>query len=185
MGPCAGFPVAQTAIVGGDEKSFSIAAASVIAKVTREPSDDPVARAIPTVQFSRGTKDTARPNTWPHWSNTGRRPYTAKVSHRCVMPWNWFRKRASNPTAQLELGERGEDAAVKFFAPQRLQDSRAPIQEPRGRDPTSSARQKDSLVFIEVKTRQTEQYGAPSEAVDKEKQRPHDPHCPRLPAPAQ
>ena len=33
------------------------------------------------------------------------------------------------------------------------------------------ARQKDWLVFIEVKTRQMEQYGAPSEAVNKTKQR--------------
>jgi putative endonuclease len=33
------------------------------------------------------------------------------------------------------------------------------------------ARQKDWLVFVEVKTRETEQFGAPSEAVDRDKQR--------------
>jgi putative endonuclease len=86
------------------------------------------------------------------------------------MPWNWFRKRASNPTAQLELGERGEDAAVKF-----LRHNGYKILVRRFKSHAGEidiiARQKDSLVFIEVKTRQTEQYGAPSEAVDKEKQR--------------
>jgi ribonuclease HII len=34
--PVRGFPLPQTAIVGGDARSFSIAAASVIAKVTRD-----------------------------------------------------------------------------------------------------------------------------------------------------
>jgi ribonuclease HII len=34
--PVRGFPIPQTAIIGGDERSFSIAAASVIAKVTRD-----------------------------------------------------------------------------------------------------------------------------------------------------
>ena len=86
------------------------------------------------------------------------------------MPWNWFRKRASNPTARLELGERGEDAAVKFLRRNGYKILVRRFKSHAG-EIDIIARQKDWLVFIEVKTRQTEQYGAPSEAVKKEKQR--------------
>ncbi|MGD0015944.1 MAG: YraN family protein [Verrucomicrobiia bacterium] len=86
------------------------------------------------------------------------------------MPWNWFRNRASNPTARLELGERGEDAAAKF-----LRQNGYKILVRRFKSQAGEidiiARQKDWLVFVEVKTRQSEQYGAPGEAVDKTKQR--------------
>ena len=86
------------------------------------------------------------------------------------MPWNWFRKRASNPTARLELGERGEDAAVRFLRRNGYKILVRRFKSHAG-EIDIIARQKDCLVFIEVKTRQTEQYGAPSEAVDKKKQR--------------
>ena len=86
------------------------------------------------------------------------------------MPWNWFRKRASNPTARLELGERGEDAAVRFLRRNGYKILVRRFKSHAG-EIDIIARQKDWLVFIEVKTRQMEQYGAPSEAVNKTKQR--------------
>jgi putative endonuclease len=86
------------------------------------------------------------------------------------MPWNWFRNRATRPTPQLELGERGEDAAAKFL---RRHGYKILVRRFKSRagEIDIVARQKDWLVFIEVKTRQTEQYGAPGEAVDKKKER--------------
>jgi putative endonuclease len=86
------------------------------------------------------------------------------------MPWNWFRNRASNPTARLELGERGEDAAAKFL---RRHGYKILVRRFKSRagELDIVARQKDWLVFIEVKTRKTEQFGGPSEAVNREKQR--------------
>ena len=86
------------------------------------------------------------------------------------MPWNWFRKRATNPTPRLELGERGEDAAVKFLRHDGYKILVRRFKSHAG-EIDIIARQKDWLVFIEVKTRQMEQYGAPSEAVNKAKQR--------------
>ena len=86
------------------------------------------------------------------------------------MPWNWFRNQASNPTARLELGERGEDAAAKFLRHHGYKILVRRFKSHAG-EIDIIARQKDSLVFIEVKTRTTEQYGAPSEAVGKKKQR--------------
>ena len=86
------------------------------------------------------------------------------------MPWNWFRNRANRPTPRLELGERGEDAAARFL---RRRGYKILVRRFKSRagEIDIIARQKDWLVFIEVKTRKTEQYGAPSEAVNKEKQR--------------
>ncbi|MGD0015943.1 MAG: ribonuclease HII [Verrucomicrobiia bacterium] len=51
--PVRGFPVAQTAIVGGDGKSFSIAAASVIAKVTRDRLMTQLHEQFPQYNFAR------------------------------------------------------------------------------------------------------------------------------------
>ena len=51
--PVRGFPVAQTAIVSGDEKSFSIAAASVIAKVTRDRLMIQLHEQFPQYNFAR------------------------------------------------------------------------------------------------------------------------------------
>ena len=86
------------------------------------------------------------------------------------MPWNWFRSRATRLTPRLELGERGEDAAARFL---RRNGYKIIVRRFKSRagEIDIIARQKDWLVFVEVKTRKTEQYGAPSNAVDKKKQR--------------
>ena len=51
--PVPGLPVPSTALVKGDALSYSIAAASVIAKVTRDALMDDLDRAYPAYGFSR------------------------------------------------------------------------------------------------------------------------------------
>jgi ribonuclease HII len=51
--PVRGFPFPQTAIVGGDGRSFSIAAASVIAKVTRDRLMVEMCAKYPGYDFAR------------------------------------------------------------------------------------------------------------------------------------
>lgn len=51
--PVPGFPIAQTALVGGDGLSFSIAAASVVAKVTRDRLMIDHDRAYPAYGFAQ------------------------------------------------------------------------------------------------------------------------------------
>jgi ribonuclease HII len=51
--PVKNLPVPQTALVGGDGLSLSIAAASVIAKVTRDRMMDELDRAFPHYGFAR------------------------------------------------------------------------------------------------------------------------------------
>jgi putative endonuclease len=86
------------------------------------------------------------------------------------MAWNWFRSKARNPTPRLELGERGEDFAAKFL---RHRGCKILVRrfKSRGGEIDIVCRDGEWLVFVEVKTRMTEQFGAPSESVQREKQR--------------
>ena len=86
------------------------------------------------------------------------------------MAWTWLRRLATNPTPRMALGERGEDAAARFL---RRRGYKVLVRRFKGRGGEIDivARHKDWLVFVEVKTRVTEEFGAPSEAVDRDKQR--------------
>jgi putative endonuclease len=85
------------------------------------------------------------------------------------MRFNWFR-RPKTATAKQELGARGEKAAAKFL---RHHGYKVLLRGFRSRSGEIDivCRHKDWLVFVEVKTRESEQFGAPSEAVDERKQR--------------
>jgi putative endonuclease len=86
------------------------------------------------------------------------------------MAWTWLRKLARNPTARMTLGERGE-----YFAARHLRRHGYKILvrrfQTRAGEIDIICRQGESLVFVEVKTRRTDQYGAPSEAVTRQKQK--------------
>lgn len=83
--------------------------------------------------------------------------------------WNWFRSKARNPTARLVLGERGEDFAAQFL---RRRGYKILVRRFKSRSGEIDivCRDGDWLVFVEVKTRVSEQLGAPSESVQREKQ---------------
>ena len=79
-------------------------------------------------------------------------------------------KRTSNLTPRQILGARGEKAAARHL---RRRGYKILLKNFRSgkAEVDIVARHKDWLVFVEVKTRETEQFGAPSEAVDHDKQR--------------
>ncbi|MGA2222540.1 MAG: YraN family protein [Verrucomicrobiia bacterium] len=85
------------------------------------------------------------------------------------MRFNWLR-RPKTATAKQELGARGEKAAAKYL---RRHGYKILLRGFRSRSGEIDivCRHKDWLVFVEVKTRESEQFGAPSEAVDERKQR--------------
>ena len=85
------------------------------------------------------------------------------------MRFNWFR-RPKTATAKQELGARGEKAAAKYL---RRHGYKVLLRGFRSRSGEIDivCRHKEWLVFVEVKTRKSEQFGAPSEAVDAKKQR--------------
>ena len=86
------------------------------------------------------------------------------------MLWNLFRRNFSTSTHKLELGVRGEDWAVKHLRRNGYKILVRRFCTPSG-EIDVVCREKDWLVFVEVKTRESEQFGAPSEAVNSTKQR--------------
>src|ERR1041384_812460 len=86
------------------------------------------------------------------------------------MAWNWLRKLAANPTAEMALGERGEKFAAHYLRRHGYKILARRFKG-RGGEIDLVCRHKDWLVFVEVKTRQDEAFGAPSESVKREKQR--------------
>ncbi len=85
------------------------------------------------------------------------------------MLFNWF-KQPTNATPRQIMGARGEKAAAKYL---RRQGYKVLLRNFRsGKSEIDIVcRHKDWLVFVEVKTRKSEDFGAPSEAVEREKQR--------------
>jgi putative endonuclease len=83
--------------------------------------------------------------------------------------WNWLRKLAASPTAKMALGERGEKFAARHL---RRQSYKILVRRFKSRagEIDIVCRHKDTLVFVEVKTRKSEERGAPSEYVDFKKQ---------------
>ena len=82
----------------------------------------------------------------------------------------WFRRKEDHRTSRQVLGARGEKAAAKYL---RRHGYKILLRNFRSgkAEVDIVARQKDWLVFVEVKTRKTEEFGLPSEAVQREKQR--------------
>jgi putative endonuclease len=86
------------------------------------------------------------------------------------MAWTWLRKLATHPTPEMTLGERGEEFAARFL---RRCGYKILVRrfKSRGGEIDLVCRDCVWLVFVEVKTRETEEFGAPSEFVQRKKQR--------------
>jgi putative endonuclease len=84
-----------------------------------------------------------------------------------------LRRPNSGEPAHITLGRRGEAIAAKFLRRHGHRILYKNYRAPEGGEVDIVARDKrhDELVFIEVKTRTREDFGAPSEAVDRKKQR--------------
>jgi putative endonuclease len=70
--------------------------------------------------------------------------------------------------AHLRIGELGERAAKRYLKCKGLKFLTANFRSPRG-EIDLVFRDKDCLVFIEVKTRSSEDWGRPASAVDRER----------------
>jgi putative endonuclease len=86
------------------------------------------------------------------------------------MLFGWLRRKEDHRTPRQITGAGGEKAAAKYL---RRHGYKVLLRNFRSgkAEVDIVARDKDWLVFVEVKTRETEEFGVPSEAVDREKQR--------------
>src|SRR5882724_11014960 len=86
------------------------------------------------------------------------------------MFFGWFKRKEDHRTPRQVLGARGEKAAAKYLCRHGYKILLKNFRSGKA-EVDIVARQKDWLVFVEVKTRRTEEFGLPSEAVQREKQR--------------
>ena len=86
------------------------------------------------------------------------------------MFFGWLKPKQDRRTPRQIMGARGEKAAAKYLSRHGYKILLRNFRSGKA-EVDIVARNKDWLVFVEVKTRETEEFGAPSEAVDHEKQR--------------
>ena len=209
----------QTALAQGDCKSYSIAAASVLAKVTRDRLMRDFDKLYPGYGFA-GHKGYGTPGHYAAIKERGacpihRRsfspfrsvatelelfpsvegqvsgvegwPFPTRHSPPATypppsplaprpLPWmtllehiaSWWNGKPKPP--HLRYGELGERAARKHLQRAGLEFLTANFRSPRG-EVDLICRDHDCLVFIEVKTRSSEEWTRPAAAVDRERRR--------------
>ena len=77
----------------------------------------------------------------------------------------------SSRDSHLRLGERGEKLAARFLRSHGFKILYRNFRGRQGGEIDLVCRERDTLVFVEVKTRTREDFGRPLEAVNREKQR--------------
>jgi putative endonuclease len=88
-----------------------------------------------------------------------------------MIPWikQWIRR--NREAAHLRSGRWGEKQAVHFLASRKYEISGQRVRVGRHDELDIIAEHEGVLVFIEVKTRRSEQFGRPVSAVNREKRR--------------
>src|SRR3954471_12780769 len=97
--------------------------------------------------------------------NTGLVRFIADLSSR------WRNRSSSSPPRHLRLGTRGENLACRFLRRNGYKILYRNFKGRTGGEIDVVCRDRDTLVFVEVKTRTREDFGRPLDAVDRDKRR--------------
>ena len=97
--------------------------------------------------------------------STGLVRYIADLSNR------WRSRFSSLPPRHLRLGTRGENLACRFLKKNRYKILYRNFKGRTGGEIDVVCRDRDTLVFVEVKTRTREDFGRPLDAVDRDKRK--------------
>ena len=95
--------------------------------------------------------------------STGLVRFIADLSNR------WRNRSSSSPPRHLRLGTRGENLACQFLRKQGYKILYRNFRGRTGGEIDVVCRDRDTLVFVEVKTRTREDFGRPFEAIDRDK----------------
>ena len=93
--------------------------------------------------------------------NTGLVRFIADLSNR------WRSPSSSSPAQHLRLGKRGENLACQFLRRNGYKILYRNFRGRTGGEIDVVCRERDTLVFVEVKTRTGEDFGRPFEAIDR------------------
>ena len=96
--------------------------------------------------------------------STGLVRYIADLSSR------WRNRSSTSPPRHLRLGTRGENLACQFLKKSGYKILYRNFKGRTGGEIDVVCRDRDTLVFVEVKTRTREDFGRPLDAVNREKQ---------------
>jgi putative endonuclease len=97
--------------------------------------------------------------------STGLVRYIADLSSR------WRSRFSSSPPRHLRLGARGENLACRFLKKNGYKILYRNFKGRTGGEIDVVCRDRDTLVFVEVKTRTREDFGRPLDAVDRDKRK--------------
>jgi putative endonuclease len=97
--------------------------------------------------------------------NTGLVRFIADLSNR------WRNRFSSSRPQHLRLGTRGENLACRFLRRNGYKILSRNFRGRTGGEIDIVCRERDTLVFVEVKTRTREDFGRPFDAVDRNKQK--------------
>ena len=97
--------------------------------------------------------------------STGLVRYIADLSSR------WRSRFSSSPPRHLRLGTRGENLACRFLKKNGYKILYRNFKGRTGGEIDVVCRDRDTLVFVEVKTRTREDFGRPLDAVDRDKRK--------------
>lgn len=153
--------VSQIAIVKGDSKSASIAAASIIAKVTRDKIMVDYGRQYPQYGFEKH-KGYATQFHLEAIAKFG----ISSIHRRSFSP---VLEKENKQMGKISLGEYGEDFTCRFLKTKRYKIIERNYRSLWG-EVDIIAKDKDTLVFIEVKTRSSDRFGPPESSVTRTKQ---------------
>jgi putative endonuclease len=97
--------------------------------------------------------------------STGLVRFIADLSNR------WRSRSSSSPPPHLRLGKRGENLACQFLRKNGYKILYRNFRGRTGGEIDVVCRDRDTLVFVEVKTRTSEDFGRPFDAVDRDKRK--------------
>ena len=97
--------------------------------------------------------------------STGLVRFIADLSNR------WRSRSSSSPPPHLRLGKRGENLACQFLRKNGYKILYRNFRGRTGGEIDVVCRDRDTLVFVEVKTRSGEDFGRPFEAIDRDQRK--------------